>query len=365
MESLSRGIIQINLQFFAGEKTEPATQKKRQDVRKKGQVFKSQDLIVSASILLGFGLIPKLLVLIRERALAYMESSLSIVANNDLTITFVSQLMRAGILEIAIYAIPFMLIIGMGGALASVVQTGLLHVPDLLKPKFERINPLEGFKRIFSKKALVNLIKSLLKITLIGYAVYGALKDKLTQVSSLGQTSLPDAFILIVDMISAVGIRIGLLLLVIGLLDYFYQWWEFEVSIRMSKQEIKEEFKQMEGDPLIKSRIRSRQRQIAQSRMMQSVPKADVIITNPTHVAVALRYEPEKGAPEVLAKGRGLLAQKIKEIARENEVPIVEKPELARTIYKLADVGSLIPPELYKAVAEVLAFVYSLKKRKI
>jgi len=191
------------------------------------------------------------------------------------------------------------------------------------------------------------------------------LSKSATKVVSLGQISLPDAFVMIIEMISYVGVRIGFLLLFIGLIDYFYQWWEFEKSIRMSKQEIKDEYKQLEGDPLVRSRIRSRQRQIAQSRMMQAVPSADVIITNPTHVAVALSYEPEKGAPEVLAKGRGLLAQKIKDIARENDVPIVEKPELARAIYHSAEVGQFIPPELYKAVAEVLAFVYRLKRRKI
>jgi len=153
--------------------------------------------------------------------------------------------------------------------------------------------------------------------------------------------------------------------LVIGILDFLFQWWEYEKSIRMSKQEIKEEYKQTEGDPQIKARIRAKQRQLARARMVQAIPTADVVITNPTHVAVALRYEPEKGAPEVVAKGRGLLAAKIKEIAMEHDVPIVERPELARTIYKLAEIGQLIPPELYKAVAEVLAFVYKLKRKSI
>lgn len=355
----------IDLQFFAGEKTEPATPKKRRDVRKKGQVFKSQDLLVAATTLVGFGLLPKFLEFIRDRAVAYMRTSLTTSLNGDFTVEFVSQLLRSGILEIALYSIPFMCAIGLMGIAVNLLQVGFLNVPELIKPKFERINPLEGFKRIFSKKALANLVKAILKVVVVGYVIYGALSKSATKVVSLGQISLPDAFVMIIEMISYVGVRIGFLLLFIGLIDYFYQWWEFEKSIRMSKQEIKDEYKQLEGDPLVRSRIRSRQRQIAQSRMMQAVPSADVIITNPTHVAVALSYEPEKGAPEVLAKGRGLLAQKIKDIARENDVPIVEKPELARAIYHSAEVGQFIPPELYKAVAEVLAFVYRLKRRKI
>lgn len=357
--------VRINLQFFAGEKTEPATPKKRRDVRKKGQVFKSQDLVVAVSILVSFSILPKYLEIVRGYALSFLASSLSVSQIDQFTYHTVTDILFKSILVIGAFTLPLMLIVAVAGVLINVLQTGPLYVPSLLQPKFERINPLEGLKRMFSKRSLVNLLKSLLKVLIVGYIAYGALAANAAKVLTLGQVSLADAFYLIVDAISGVGVKVGFLLLVIGILDFLFQWWEYEKSIRMSKQEIKEEYKQTEGDPQIKARIRAKQRQLARARMVQAIPTADVVITNPTHVAVALRYEPEKGAPEVVAKGRGLLAAKIKEIAMEHDVPIVERPELARTIYKLAEIGQLIPPELYKAVAEVLAFVYKLKRKSI
>ncbi len=357
------GEIKLKLQFFAGEKTEPATPKKRRDVRKKGQVFKSQDLIMAATILLAFSLLPNFLNFIADYALRYVSSALAIQQSSDFTIEFVSKLFQNNIGVLLVCVLPFMLAIALTGLGINLLQTGFLHVPEVIRPKFERINPLEGFKRMFSKKSIVNLLKSIIKVILVGYIVYLALSQSIIKVTSLSQVSLGDAYRLMIELVSNLGVKIGLLLLVLGVIDYFYQWWEFEASIRMTKQELKDEYKQLEGDPQIKSRIRSKQRQLAYSRMMQSIPSADVVITNPTHVAVALKYEAKKGAPEVLAKGRGLLAQKIKELARENDIPIVEKPELARAIYEMAEVGQFIPPELYKAVAEVLAFVYRLKKK--
>lgn len=355
--------LEIKLQFFSSEKTEPATAKKRRDIRKKGQVFKSQDLVVAATVLIAFGLLPLFLSTIRGFALGFLSNSLSVNATNEFSLEYVTDLLKNSFFMILISSIPFMLVIALTGVIVNILQTGLLNVPDLLKPKFERINPLEGFKRMFSKKSLVNLIKSLFKVFVIGYVVYTVLTDSIAKVSSLSQVNLPDAFVLMIETISYIGVRIGLLLLFIGIIDYFYQWWEFEVSIRMSKEEIKEEFKQLEGDPQIKAKIRSKQRQLAHSRMMNAVPSADVVITNPTHVAVALKYDPEKGAPEVVAKGRGLLAAKIRDIAQKSDVPIVERPELARAIYHTAEVGQFIPADLYKAVAEVLAFVYRLKRK--
>ncbi len=355
--------IKIKLQFFAGEKTEPATPKKRRDVRKKGQVFKSQDLIMAATILLAFSLLPTFLRFISNYALRYVTDALSIQQTSDFTIEFISELIQKNIGVLIVCVLPFMLAIALMGLSINLLQTGFLNVPELIRPKFERINPLEGFKRLFSKKALVNLLKSICKVFIVGYTIYVALSQSIAKVSSLSQVSLPDGFTLMTELISNLGVKIGLLLLVLGIIDYFYQWWEFEVSIRMTKQELKDEYKQLEGDPQVKSRIRSKQRQLAYSRMMQAIPSADVVITNPTHVAVALKYEAKKGAPEILAKGRGLLAQKIKELARDNEIPIVERPELARAIYQMAEVGQFIPPELYKAVAEVLAFVYRLKQK--
>ncbi|MDD4694432.1 MAG: EscU/YscU/HrcU family type III secretion system export apparatus switch protein, partial [Firmicutes bacterium] len=262
----------VNLQFFAGEKTEPATSKKRRDVRKKGQVFKSQDLVVAVSILVAFTILPKYLELIRGYALNFMASSLVVEKVDQFTFEGLSNLFFKCVIAVILFAVPLMLAILLLGVAINLLQTGLLNVPDLLKPKFERINPLQGFKRMFSKRALANLVKSLLKVLVIGYIAYSALVANVSRVLSLGQVSLGDAFYLIVDSISDIGIKIGSLLLIVGIADLFYQWWEFEKSIRMSKQEIKEEYKQTEGDPQIKAKIRSKQRQIARARMMEKIP---------------------------------------------------------------------------------------------
>jgi len=248
------------------------------------------------------------------------------------------------------------------GLIVNYGQMGFILTNETLMPKLSRLNPIEGFKRLFSKRAVFELLKSIIKLAIIGYILWTELKTDIFEVSGLFRTDIEKAVAFISDKAFNIVYKSGLALLILAVLDYFYQWWEYEKSLRMSKQEIKEEYKQMEGDPQIRSKIREKQRQLGMRRMMQEVPKADVVITNPTHYAVALRYRQEEDeAPVVIAKGQDYVALKIKEIAKEHNVAIVENRALAQALYKTTDVGKSIPPELFHAVAEVLAFVYNLK----
>ena len=244
----------------------------------------------------------------------------------------------------AIVLLPILGILAVFSFASQALQVGFMATPESIMPKFTRINPMEGLKRIFSKRALVELVKSVFKISIVGYIVYKQLMNAVPWLIGLGFSDLRQSFRLVIDAVTSMATRIGIVLLVLAAADYLYQRWEFEQSIRMSKQEIKEELRQTEGDPLVRSKIRQRQRQMAASRMMTAVPPADVVVTNPTHYAVALRYDADNmQAPQVVAKGMGHVAQKIKEIAQENNVSIVSKPELARALYKTTEVGQEIP----------------------
>lgn len=245
--------------------------------------------------------------------------------------------------------------------MGQLLQVGFHVSTESLAPQLGRINPVEGAKRIFSKRALVELAKATLKIAVIGYMAYMAVKPDLGKLPSLLYMEPPEAAAFAARLVGKIALWIGSCMLAVAAIDYLYQRWEHEDSIKMSVQDIKDELKQTEGDPYIRSAIRARQRQLAQSRMMQAVPTADVVITNPTHVAVAIRYDaPSMNAPVIVAKGIALIAERIREIAKDNNVPIVENPPLARTLHELGEVGQEIPVELYQAVAEVLAYVYRL-----
>lgn len=231
-----------------------------------------------------------------------------------------------------------------------------------LQPKFNKLNPIKGFSRIFSANSLVELLKSIAKLGIIGYVVYSYIKDHLSEIYILYDLTLNRAIGLIGDIVIDVGIRIAAVYMVLAFLDFVYQKWKFKQDMMMTKQEVKDEYKNQEGDPQIKGKQKQRMREASMRRMMQQLPEADVVITNPTHYAVAVKYDPDKyDAPYVLAKGQDYLAQRIKEIAKENDVEIVENKPLARMLYANVEIGGLIPPELYQAVAEVLAFVYHLK----
>ncbi|MCI5856073.1 MAG: flagellar biosynthesis protein FlhB [Agathobacter sp.] len=368
-------ILRYNLQWFAqdgegGEKTEPATQKKLDDARKEGKVAKSKEL-TSAFMLIVLFLILKIFV-------SYIGDNLvnvfSIVYNriagyvNPGEIGFTSQAVSAFTLQMLIQILlsvwPFFLIGVVIAILVSIVQVGWKVSAKPMEPKLSKFNPINGFKRIFSKESLFNLVMAIIKIVLIGLIAYFSVRDKANDLFVLYEISLNQAISLVGEIILDTGLKISIVYLIVGLADFIYQKRKFNEDMKMTKQEVKDEYKNTEGDPQIKGRQRRKMQEVSQRRMMQDVPKADVVITNPTHFAVALKYDADTAkAPVLLAKGEDYLALKIKEIAKENHVEIVENKPLARMIYHNVDIGSEIPPELYQAVAEVLATVYRMKNR--
>lgn len=356
----------VPLQFFAEEaqeKTEKATPRKREEVRKRGQVAKSSEVSTAFILILVFILLNFMGQWILTRLENVYTATLSnSAAQGELSIHEVQWLFTTLSLEAATVVTPVMAMALVAGLLGNFIQIGFLFSTEPLKMKLERINPIRGFKRIFSLRSLVELIKSLIKITLIGSVVIILLMLRREELFRLAQMDIRQSLALIAKYTFQVGLAVGVVLLFLALLDYLYQRYEFEKNIRMSKQELKEEHKRIEGDPLIRSKIRERQRQMAMRRMMQEVPLADVVVTNPTHYAVALKYEAkEMSAPKVMAKGTGYVALKIKEIAQEHDVPIVENKPLARTLYEQVEIGEEIPEHLFEIVAEILAYVYRLK----
>lgn len=352
----------VDLQYFSQEKTEKATPKKRQDTRKKGQVARSNDvntaLILFAVFLFllfyGEVLATYLFQMIRHVFTEYITWDI-----NEQTIPTIFEELA---FETTLVLLPIMLIALIFGIAASLLQVGFLVTPEAIKFKLEKINPLQGFKRIFSVRALVEFLKSMLKITLVGTLVFTIIWLQFDSLLFLSQKSLVDGFGQVASLAGTIGIAVALLLLLLSIPDYMYQKYDHEKQIRMSKQEVKDEHKKMEGDPLIKSKRRKKQMDMAMQRMMQEVPQADVIITNPTHFAVALKYDEEKmAAPKVIAKGADFVALRMKTLAKKHDVIQVENKPLARALYEKTEIGDEIPEELFQAVAEVLAYVYRLR----
>ncbi len=357
-------LLQLNLQLFAGEKTEKATPKKRQDARKKGQTAKSQDISTAAVLLAVF-----LFLLMAGNYLktgiftlfknSFQDYMLMDPTSGNLRIIFLSILKN-----LALYLGPILLVALIAGVAANLAQVGFMFTSEALQPKLEKINPISGFKRIFSIRSIVELVKSLLKISFVGIVTFTVLWQRMPDILVLSQKTIGADLVILGSLSVQMGLYASGALLFLAILDFLYQKYDFEKSIRMSKQDIKDEYKNTEGDPLIKSRIKQRQREMAMRRMMQEVPKADVVITNPTHYAVAIRYDEEKrDAPFVVAKGVDYTAQKIKLVAKENEVMTVENRPLARALYSQTEIGDTIPEEFFKAVAEILAYVYRAKNK--
>ncbi len=344
-------------------KTEKATPKRREEAREKGQVPRSVE-VNSAVILLTA-------LLTFRYAGPYMVDSMNQLAvfsyqNMNMTLGMES-LYSLGLFymwQIAKIIAPVLGMILLVGLMANYMQVGVLFTLKPLVPKFSNVSPLSGFKKLFSRRSLVDFFKSILKLLLIGWVVYkgvkGALPDLVPTMDMQGAEALKFVGRLTLTILN----RAILALAVLAVLDFFYQRWEYEDGLKMTKQEIRDEFKQSEGDPMIKARIRQIQREMARRRMFESVPRADVVITNPTHVAVALEYKEGMSAPVVLAKGERVVAEKIKEMAKKNRIPIVENPPLARALLKQCPVGAPISPDLFEAVAEILAFVYRMNKQK-
>lgn len=356
----------INLQLFAEEKTETASPKKRREAREKGQVAKSRELITAALLLITFitlrifaaSIITNLADLI-IMFLTFPKNIENAVSIEDLSYLYIKCLW-----VFAKIMAPVLLVSAVVAIVLNYLQVGFLFTMKPLTPKFDKLNPITGFKNIFSKKAFVEFIKSIFKIGVIGYVIVSYLKNNFAVIPELLALDMLETAVFIGNTIINTGIRVAVVLLIMSVFDYGFQFWEFEKSMKMSKQEIKDEYKMTEGNPQIKSKIKEKQRQMSLRRMMTEVPKADVIITNPTHFAIAIKYDTTKAeAPIVLAKGKDIIAQKIKEIAKDNNIPTVENKPLAQALYKSVEIGDMVPAELYKAVAEVLAFVYSLKNK--
>lgn len=356
-------ILRFDLQLFNQEKTEDATPKKKEEARKKGQVAKSIEINSAFVILAAFLGLKVVGPYTYSELTGYMQFMFGPFAIADFTVDSAHLLFMSFALVFLKTALPVMLIILIISLAVSFLQVGFMFTLEPLMPKLERLNPITGFGRLFALRSLVELVKSLFKITLIGYFVYRFINREVPKLPELLQLDLATTLDYAAALVFDLAVQIGAIILVLGALDYFYQWWEHNKSLRMSKQEVKEEFKQTEGNPLIKGKIKERQRAIAMRRMMQEVPKATAVITNPTHFAVAIKYDKTMTAPEVVAKGQDFLAERIKTIARENRVAIVENKPLARALYATVEVGDAIPAELYQAVAEVLAYVFRLKKR--
>ncbi len=362
-----------DLQFFAkdgpgGEKTEPATDKKLRDARKEGQVAKSKEIGNAFGLLALFLVLKFYIGYMGNRFLGGFHSVYSQfpdyikMYNGLVPTTSIRLAVSSMIFDMLLIMGPILLIGVVVAFLCDVAQVKWRPTSKPLQPKFSKLNPIKGFKKIISKDSIVELIKSILKIGLIVYVVYSYLKDKYSMIFLLYDISLNQAIGLIGKLVTDLGIRVSAIYLLIGFADFAYQKYKFKEDMKMTKQEVKDEFKDQEGDPQIKGKQRQRMREASQRRMMQKLPEADVVITNPTHYAVAIKYDPDEyEAPMVLAKGEDYLAQKIKDAAKEHHIEIVENKPLARMLYANVEVGELVPPELYQAVAEVLAFVYHLQ----
>lgn len=353
----------FDLQLFNGEKTEEATPKRREESRKKGQVAKSNEINSVFVILAAFCTLKFLGDYVYYQITSYMTAILSSLSTSDFTIQSVQLIYVKAIVVLLKTVLPILLVIVVIAVFINFMQVGAMFSTEVIMPKFSKLNPISGFQRIFSKRSLVELAKSIFKVCIIGYFIYRFAVLNTSDIPKLINMEIIDALTLAASLVIDLAFQIIAVMMILAILDYIYQWWEHNQSLKMSKQEVKEEFKQTEGNPQIKSKIKEKQRAIAMRRMMQEIPKADVVVTNPTHLAIALKYEKDMSAPVVLAKGRDFIAERIKQVARENKVVIVENKPLARALYPVVEIGDVIPPELYQAVAEVLAYVYRLKKR--
>jgi flagellar biosynthetic protein FlhB len=355
----------FDIQFFAEEKTEPATPRKRQKTREEGQTARSQDLSAAVVIITGLVSIYVLSVLIWQSMIVmFQDSARHIGSPLMFDDAWWARPLAEGAKAFFIGWLPVGFLCAIVALAIMIYQVGFVITVNPLIPKPDRFNPISGLKKIISTRSLVELLKGIVKALILLGLLFLMIRNERDLMVSVMMFSMEHGFSIIMKKVWDLAMRMTLALLVIALFDYVYQKWEFEKSIKMSKQEIKEEYKQMEGDPKIKQKIRQKQRELARSRMMADVPKADAVITNPTHIAVAIKYEQKiMSAPTVVAKGEGFIAIKIKEIAEENDIPVIENKPLARALMSQVDVGESIPEDLYRAVAEVLAFVYRLKKK--
>lgn len=359
--------IPLNLHFFdEGEKTEQPTSRKRSKAREEGQVAKSQEIGTAFLFIATFFALKLFAGSMLDGLLGLFNYPMELIPDMaDLfESVYLANLISFLFAQIMLLVLPMFAVVMVVGIVTNLIQVGWKVTTKPLRPKFSKMNPLKGFKRIFSMQTVVTLIKSLLKFGMIGLVIYNLMKDELVMIPAMLDMSLEQAVAYIGDLIINMGLMVGVMYVFIAAIDYAYTRYKHTKSLKMTKQEVKEEYKSIEGNPQIKGKIKQKMREVSMRRMMQNVPKADVIITNPTHYAVALRYDRMRDrAPVLVAKGVDYMAKRIKDVGRENNVEIVENPPLARAIYADVDVDREIPPELWEAVADIIAFVFRMKNK--
>jgi flagellar biosynthesis protein FlhB len=352
----------------ASEKTEKPTDKRLQDAREKGQVSKSQDLNGAVVLLTATGCLAYSGSFFVSSIYAQLQFTFgklltSPLALKHFTLPQFNALLVGAVHSTVLLLLPILLSVLVLGVLINLVQVKPMVAIEAIAPKLDKINPLNGFKRLWSTRSLAEVVKALIKMSIIGVCGSLIINTHFQELMGLGGLPIPLAWSSIIGVIGELSKWCCILFLIAGIADWRYQAWEFEKQMRMSRQDIKDERRNSEGDPMIKSRIRQIGAKMARSRQLASIPMADVVVTNPTHYAIALKYDPDLApAPVVVAKGKDLFAQKIKAIAKEHQVPMVENRALARSLFPLVEVDAMVPPELFVAVAEVLAYVFSKNK---
>ena len=357
-------VVPLAFVFASDDKTEEATPKKKSDSRKKGQIARSKDVGVALTMVvctIAVSACWNMMINGFKEVMIYFLQLPTLDNFDKLSLTGISITV---IMRVAYGLLPIALPIMVGGIIASLMQTGFLITGEPLKPSFGKLNPLSGIKNMISKRSLVDLCKNLIVISIVSIIAYRYISSNYQQIISMSNIYLPSLNVEIKNLVLGIFKQICIVLIVIAAIDYFVQFKMHNQDLKMSKQEVKEEYKQQEGDPQLKGKIKQKQREMSRQRMMQSVSDATVVITNPTHLAIALKYEEgtDMEAPKVLAKGADYLALKIKSIAKENEIPIIENKPLARMMYDKVEIDNDIPPELYQGVAEILAIVMKIKK---
>ena len=346
-------------------KTEKATPKKRRDERKKGNAFHSREVVSIVSLIVGFVLISKLgsFIMVQVKGL-YLGELSNMKGMYDLSIANCLQLMRESMFVFFITTTPILIMLAAAGIVMTGAQTGFLISGEAIRFKFSRISFIQGFQRILSLRSIVELVKSIIKVVIVLWVIYTGVKDLLMIAPDMLNASLDSNIAFMLDRIMSIVYKICLIFVSVAVLDFAYQKFDYEQKLKMTKQEVKDEYKQTEGDPQIKGKIRERQRKISMNRMIQQVPNADVIVRNPTHYAVALKYDLKNDmAPVVLAKGQDFMAKRIIDAGMKHNILITENKPLARSLYETVEVNAYIPAELYQAVAELMAWVYKTKEK--
>lgn len=357
--------IPLALIFAGDDKTEEATPKKKSESRNKGQIARSKDVSVAITMVICTLLISSLWGMLTNGFKEVLIYFLNFPMVKDFDHATISNLVITTVIKIGSYLLPFALPIMVGGVIASLLQTGFIITAEPLKPSFGKLNPLNGLKNMISKRSIVDLSKNLVVITIVSIICYKYISGNYQSILGISNLYLPSLSDEVKNLVVGIFKQICIVLVIIAGIDYFLQVRMHNKEMRMTKQEVKDEYKQSEGDPKIKGKIKQRQRELGMKRMMQSVADATVVITNPTHLAIAIKYEEGKDmeAPKVVAKGADYVAFKIKSIAKENEVPVIENKPLARLMYDRVEVDQDIPQDLYQAVAEILVVVMKLKKK--